>query len=171
MALPGIKLRPVRARCVCYYAVSFQRRLFIVSTLPALHEWSRGSYLDGAEMSFVCNIRTSAISSSDRLLGVGRRHPRAKLTHRHPVTDAVGLSLPIVLLQASLNTLNVQSITGTSRQNALPILVMTGSAVWCLVNLCLTQSSKGQHSSLRRGLGALGLGQLRNEWDHGLRLE
>jgi hypothetical protein len=32
----------------------------------------------------------------------------------HPLTDAVGLSFPIVLLQASLNALNVQSATGKS---------------------------------------------------------
>jgi hypothetical protein len=38
----------------------------------------------------------------------------------HSLTDAVGLSFPVVLLQASLNALNVQSATGKSSQNASP---------------------------------------------------
>lgn len=46
-----------------------------------------------------------------------------------PVTHAVGLSLLIVLLQASLNTLNLQSATGTSSKNEFPITRPIGNAL------------------------------------------
>jgi hypothetical protein len=35
-----------------------------------------------------------------------------------------------VVLQASLNTLNVQSTTGTFSQNAFPVIRVIGNAFW-----------------------------------------
>lgn len=53
----------------------------------------------------------SYLEKDDDAIGY-QRCSLSRLTHRHLVTEAIALSLPIVLLQSSLNVLNVPPATG-----------------------------------------------------------